>query len=190
MGVSVGLAGCLGDDDDGADEPAGGVALREDDGDEADPSAADAGTEGEVPTWMQTPIEDVRTGEVFTILDRDEPVVLHTFETWCSTCQRQQNDLIDLYDDRGGEITMVDLTIDDNYDPDDLVAYTQDRGFEWHFGIAQPELTSSLVDDFGQQVAVAPQAPVILICTDGADYDLGKGNSGAAVAETIDDTCS
>lgn len=146
-------------------------------------------TVDEGAAWQTTTLTDVTTGEEFTIGEFDAPVVVHTFETWCTSCQSQQDDLDVLHAQAGEDIEMVDLTIDDNYDPDDLAAYAADRDLEWRFGIAPGEVTRSLQDDFGERVATAPQSPVIVVCPDGEAVSHSKGVSADELADTIDDTC-
>jgi thiol-disulfide isomerase/thioredoxin len=134
--------------------------------------------------------EDARTGERLSIADIDRPVVLHTFATWCSTCLSQQQTLDTLYERRGDEITMVDLTIDANDDPGDIVDHAERNGFDWRFGVSPAALTSSLVDDIGQRVAIAPQAPVVVVCPDGSGEVLGKGVSAGAIETALDTHCA
>lgn len=161
----TGLAGCLGDNDEGQ------VAVEED------------------TAWRREPLEDATTGAEFVIGDFDSPVVLHTFATWCTTCRSQQQDMVPLYESRGDDIEMVDLTVDENDDPDDVAAHAETHGFGWRFSVSPSDVTRSLVEDFGERVAVAPQAPVIVVCPDGAAVTLDKGVSVDEIESAIDD-CS
>jgi hypothetical protein len=175
-GLVAGLAGCLGGGNVGnvsEDDPDGGLTDGSDD----------------PPTWMTATLTDVTTDQEFSIIDAEKPVVLHTFETWCSKCQNQQKNLSSLYDQRGEELLMVDLNIDENFDPEEMVQYAESNGYEWRFGITPSAVMSSLVDDFGQSVSIAPQAPVILVCPDGEAYELGKGITAEEISTTIDDVC-
>lgn len=167
------LAGCVGGDDGADDTPDGGTTNGED-----------------PPAWQTTTFEDVTTGETLSVAEVDGPVVLHTFATWCSTCIGQQHSLEDLHDSRGESVTMVDLTIDENDNPTDIAAHAENHGFGWRFGVAPAELRDSLVDDIGDNVVVAPQAPVIVVCPDGVAYDLGKGIGADEIESTIDSNCA
>ena len=146
------------------------------------------GDGGEVD-WRTATVEDTTTGETFAIADVDRPVVLHTFATWCSTCFRQQQTLDTVHERRGDEVTLVDLTIDDNDDPDEVADHAQSNGFDWRFGVALAELTGSLANGIGNEIAVAPQSPVIVVCPDGTSYALDKGGSADTIEETVD-TCA
>ena len=174
-GVVAGLAGCLSDGNTTPtkSEPDGGLTS-----DSAEP-----------PTWLTATLTDVTTGEEFTILDADQPTVMHTFETWCPKCRDQQKKLDDLYQRRGDELLLVDLNIDSNFSPDQMRTYAESNGYEWRFGIAPNAVMGSLTDDFGQEVSIAPQAPVIVVCPDGAAYELGKGLTADEISSAIDDVC-
>jgi thiol-disulfide isomerase/thioredoxin len=174
-GLVAGLAGCLGSDNTNVsgEEPDGGIT-----------------SEGQQPpTWLTATLTDVTTGEKFTIADADQPTVLHTFETWCPKCQRQQGTLDTLYQQRGDELQLVDLNIDSNFSPDEMRSYAANNGYGWRFGIASNEVMGSLTDDFGQSVSIAPQAPVIVVCPDGTAYELGKGVSADEISSAIEDVC-
>ena len=151
-------------------------------------SAGGGGTDR--PAWQTTSFEDARTGETLTVAEFDEPVVLHTFATWCSVCHSQQQSLDTLKKRRGDDVTLVDLTIDENDDPDEVAAHAESNGFDWRFGVAPAEMTSSLVDDIGDRVVFAPQSPVVVVCPDGTTEALGKGVSADTVASTIDNNCT
>jgi len=189
--AAIGLAGCVGNDDEntGDGEPDGGIVDGGDGGNSSGDGDDTQTDEDAAPTWLTATIEDATTGEEFSILGLDQPVVLHTFARWCSKCLSQQQNTKSLYESRSDEVAFVDLTIDENDNPDDIVNHAEDHGFDWRFGVASNEVTSSLVDDFGQDVTVAPSSPVIVVCPDGAAYKLGKGISGEDIGSAIDSNC-
>jgi hypothetical protein len=208
MGVGIAaLAGCVSgdgsDDSTAGDDTTNGGANSDEsgNGDDAngetgdEPGNGDDANSGETdtsdrPAWQTTAFQDARTGETLTIADADGPVVLHTFATWCSVCHNQQQNLDTLHERRGDEVTMVDLTIDENDDPGDVADHAASNGFDWRFGVAPAEMTSSLVDDIGDRVVFAPQSPVIVVCPDGTAEALGKGVSADEIASTIDSNCA
>ena len=175
------LAGCVSGDGSDGSNGNGGASNGTN-------SAGGGGTDR--PAWQTTSFEDARTGETLTVAEFDEPVVLHTFATWCSVCHSQQQSLDTLKKRRGDDVTLVDLTIDENDDPDEVAAHAESNGFDWRFGVAPAEMTSSLVDDIGDRVVFAPQSPVVVVCPDGTTEALGKGVSADTVASTIDSTCA
>lgn len=176
-GGAVALAGCIGGGDSDDDESDG-----------TDGSTQESDSE-DVAAWQSVTLTDATSDEEFSIADIDEPVVLHTFATWCSTCKRQQESLATAQDNSGDEATFVDITIDENDDPDALQTHAESNGFDWRFAVAPGEMTRSLVDEFGQRVAVAPQSPVILVCTDGSTTELDKGVSASEIESALDENC-
>jgi len=163
----AGLAGCTG-------------------GDDAD-AGATAGAAGD--DWQSTRLEDVTTGESFTIRGFDRPVVLHTFATWCPTCRGQQAEIKRFLEDAGGGAVAVDLTVEENDDAATLRQHASSNEFGWRFGIAPTEMTGALVDEFGRTVASAPRSPVIVVCPGGATEALGKGVTADEIAAAVDSTC-
>lgn len=170
--ASLTLAGCVGDDDEDTDSSGSGVA----DGDGSD--------------WQQIEIEDVTTGETFTLADIDDPVVIHTFATYCPTCQSQQAEVDRDYDELREQATFLDLTIDQNDDPEDVAEHAEENGYDWHFGVAPADLTGELVDEFGQSVTVSSQSPLIIVCPDGSAESVRKVVDGNRISEEIEATCS
>jgi thiol-disulfide isomerase/thioredoxin len=175
------LAGCVSGDGSDGSNGNGGASNGTN-------SVGGGGTDR--PAWQTTSFEDAQTGETLTIAEFDEPVVLHTFATWCSVCQSQQQSLDTLEERRGDEVTLVDLTIDENDDPDEVAAHAESNGFDWRFGVAPAEMTSSLVDNIGDRVVFAPQSPVVVVCPNGATEALGKGVSADAIADAINTNCA
>jgi thiol-disulfide isomerase/thioredoxin len=173
-GCAIALAGCVGGDED------------TDPGNEESQSGGD--DDGTVD-WQTTELEDVTTGESFTIQQFDRPVLLHTFATWCPTCRGQQQEIKRYLDDAGDSVAAVDLTIDENDDAAKLRDHAESNGFGWRFGVAPGEVTGALVDEFGRNVAVAPRAPVILVCPDGSARALGKGIAADDIATAVDEHC-
>jgi thiol-disulfide isomerase/thioredoxin len=181
-GGALALAGCVGgnseDGSDGADD--GASTTDRDDGASTDGESAPSGD-----GWQTVTLEDVRTGEQFAIADIDEPVVMHTFATWCSTCKRQQETLASARATIGEKATFVDVTIDENDDPEALRSHAESNGFDWRFAVAPNEMTRDLVDEYGQRVAIAPQSPVIVVCPDGSTQTLSKGSSVEDIEEAV-----
>lgn len=147
----VGFAGCLG-------------VGNADDADDADP-----GEEPQVDAadWRSVPIEDVRTGETFTIGGHDVPVVLHTFAVWCGSCRTQQNHLAEFHGSYDGEAVGIDLNVDSDEDAGRIREHLDEHGHGWHFGVSPPELTRGLVEAFSPKLASGPGSPVVVVCPDG-----------------------
>lgn len=178
--------------EDGTDTDDGmGDGGESDDGEDTSDGSdgSNEAMETDFPAWQERELEDVTTGETFTIAAIDEPVVVHTFATYCPICGRQQDEVASGYDELSEQASFVDLTIDENDDPEDLRKHAEENGLDWRFGVSPAEMTGDLVDEFGQSVTVAPQSPLIVVCPDGTAETLSKIAGPDAIRNAIQDIC-
>ncbi|MWV38718.1 thioredoxin family protein [Natrialba sp. INN-245] len=173
-GTSLVLAGCL-EDETGTDDT----------GDEK----ASGGDSEETKNWRETTLEDVTTGESFTVANADRPVVLHTFAPFCPTCNSQQEEIAESHAAVGDDVRFVDLVIDGNDDPDDVRAHAEENGYEWAFGAAPEPFTGALVDEFGQEISVHAQSPLVVVCPDGTTTTVEKIARASKIETAINDAC-
>lgn len=200
VGTSLALAGCVGDGDGDGDEQADDQAADDNsevssegddtsDGEMADENDESETADSDLPEWYHIEMEDVTTGEQFTLADIEEPTVIHTFATYCPICNDQQQKIQSGYEELSQEATFLDLSIDENDDPDSIQSHAEENGFEWRFGVAPNELTRALVDEFGQQVAVYSQSPLVIVCPDGSADTVGKGSDPSEISNAISELC-
>jgi len=129
-----------------------------------------------LPLWQTASLEDVNSGETFTVEQfRGTPVLLESFAVWCPTCTKQQREIQKLHDEVGESVISISLDADQNEDADRVRAHTESQGFDWRYVISPIEVTLSLVGDFGPSIVNAPSAPVILICPGGEYKKLDSG---------------
>ena len=157
-------------------------------GDEAEPNE-ESTTEQPVDDWQETTLEDVTTDETFSIAELDRPVVIHTFATFCPTCNSHQDGVSEEYDDVRDEIVFLDLAIEGANDADDVRAHAEDNGHDWRFALAADSFTSALIEEFGQSVAVHAQSPLIVVCPDGETDTLEKPATVGEIERTVESTC-
>jgi thiol-disulfide isomerase/thioredoxin len=127
-------------------------------------------------------LTDVRSGETFTLGDlaeSDGPVLLETMAVWCSNCRAQQQEVVSAHE--AGDFASVSLDVDLSESPEDLAAYADREGFDWHFAMADPELYRALQDRFGVASTNPPSTPLIIIGADGTvtPLEFGRGTRGA-----------
>ncbi|AEH38480.1 hypothetical protein [Halopiger xanaduensis] len=176
-GSIVTLAGCAaGDDGNGGGNDGG-------DDDSIDPEPVDV---DESATWRTTTLEDVLTGETFAIEEFDRPAVVHTFAVGCAVCHSQHRQFVDLQASET-DVEIVDLTIDPDYPPERVSEHATDEGFDWRFGVSPEAVTSSLVDDFGQEVTVSASSPLVLVYPNGETYRLEKIVDAGPLASVIEE---
>ncbi|MFP8951470.1 TlpA family protein disulfide reductase [Natrialbaceae archaeon A-arb3/5] len=173
-GVSLALAGCL--------------EGRSESGESGSGDTPDDGSE-QLADWRETSLEDVTTGESFTIAGVDRPVVVHTFAPFCPTCNNQQAEIAEIHAAVGDEVRFVDLVIDGNDDPETVRSHAEENGYEWTFGVAQEPFTEALVDEFGRDIAIHAQSPLLVVCPDGTTATVEKIAGAGEIRNAIDDTC-
>ncbi len=128
--------------------------------------SAPAVTTTENAEWLSTPLTDIATNQQFTLDQFNTPILLESFAVWCPTCTKQQNIIKDLHEIVGDTVTSISLDTDPNEDTAIVQNHINQHGFDWYYAISPPELTQSLIDQFGINVVNAPRAPIVLICPD------------------------
>lgn len=137
--------------------------------------------------WRTATLEDA-TGESISLSAIDGPTVVHTFSTGCAACQTQHR-AFDAITPPTESLTIVDLSIDPNDDPERLRAYAAEAGYSWHFVVAPDAVTFSLVDDFGQAVTSSAASPVIVDCGGETVSRLDKVVDSDAMERVLADRC-
>jgi hypothetical protein len=112
--------------------------------------------------WQEIELQDVNSGESFTVAELEKPLLVETFAVWCPTCTNQQNEIKKLK--KESNITSVSLDVDPNEDEQQIRKHSRKNGFDWRYAISPPELTRMLVQEYGNSIANPPSAPVVLVC--------------------------
>lgn len=156
-------------------------------------SSDPAATTAETPAALSSDplhaivLTDVRTGEQVSIgeLAAQKPLLLETMAIWCSNCRAQQHNVVAAHNE--ADFHSISLDVDPSENPDDLAAYSEQQGFDWHFAMADAELLGQLRERFGTAVAVPPGMPKILFGTDGSIEMVGLGELWTAqqVADAV-----
>ncbi len=130
------------------------------------------------PDWFQTELTDVQTGEIFTMNDYAGKVILvETMAVWCPTCILQAAYVYKLHEQLGypDDLISVSLDVDLNENADDLKAYINEYGFDWHFAVAPLEVDRALGNLYSAQYMNPPLAPMLMIDRLGNVHDLPFG---------------
>lgn len=160
-------------------------------GGDADSSAEEsADTGAERPDWIEMELRDARTDEKFRIAEYGERYVLvDSFAMWCPVCTEQQREFEAVLAERPDEVAAVSLNTDPNEGVSGVRDYVERHDFDWPFAVAQPSVTSALVDEFTEVVVNAPAAPVILVCPNGDRRLLERGVKSADTLFDATQTC-
>jgi thiol-disulfide isomerase/thioredoxin len=162
---------------------AGGMGTTTDESMAAATTTADGGASN--TSWRSIEVTPVRGGDPFSVASFDRPVVLETFAVWCPSCEKQQRKLRNLDD----SVVVVSLNTDPNEDAAKVRSHAESKGFEWRFAVAPPEMTKSLIDEFGPTVTNAPSTPIVVACQNGsAEFLSGRIHSAEAILDAAS-TC-
>jgi thiol-disulfide isomerase/thioredoxin len=142
--------------------------------------ATDAPSSAEA--WLDVPLVDAATGEVFTLRDLDDSVVLvETMATWCGNCRRQLGHLAAAAAELGGEaadgvsVAYVVVSLELGLAPSRLTAYAEREGFPFRFVVADEDLIRALADRFGRPVLNPPATPHVVVGPGGRVGELTTG---------------
>ena len=144
------------------------------------------------PNWHNIQLEDVNTGETYTIKElNDKPILLESFAVWCPKCTQQQREIKKFHEEVGDSVISIGLNTDPNEDKNTVLKHTQSNGFNWIYSISPSELTSELINEFDLGIIYAPSVPVVLICEDGNSYFLDGGFKSVEKLKTsINEKCN
>lgn len=132
----------------------------------------------DLPDWYSWQLEDVSSDMVFKVSEFQGKVVLvETMAVWCSTCFRQQQEVIQLHEMLGERDDFVSLgiNIDPNEDEAKLRSYIQENNFFWKYVVASDELINEIGELYGAQYLNPPSAPMLIIDKQGEEHLLPFG---------------
>lgn len=138
--------------------------------------AGDSGAPDQLDPLLGFELTDVRSGETFTLaeLAAEGPVLLETMAIWCTTCLRQQREVVQAHS--LAEFTSVGIDVDPNERAPDLADYAEREGFDWRFAVADRALVQLLTERFGFEVSNPPSTPTFVVSADGPIRALEFGN--------------
>jgi len=131
--------------------------------------------------WQTMEMTDVQTGKTLTLADYyGKTVLIQPMATWCSSCRKQQQAILESRKAEGGEdILVISISVETTLDEKELLDYATAEGFDWPFVVASDDLLKALVEEFGRSLANPPSTPHFLLLPDGTFTDLETGSLSA-----------
>ncbi len=136
----------------------------------------------ETPAFFKASLTDAATGETFSIQDFEGKVILvETLAMWCSTCMRQQREVVLLHSQLGEreDFVSLGLDIDPNEVLSDLTDYVARNEFDWYYAVAPVEVAREIGQLYGDQFLNPPSAPMFIIDHKGEVHPLPFGVKSA-----------
>lgn len=133
----------------------------------------------ERPAWFDLEMNDVLTGEPFTIGDfAGKVVLLETMAVWCPTCQRQGNEVVRLRELLGDPDDFVSVSLDVDMGEDEalLKRYAEKLGYDWRFAVAPLHVARALGNLYSAQYLNPPLSPMLIIDREGNVLGLPFGS--------------
>ena len=140
------------------------------------------------PAWMTAELTDACSGEVFTLADlTGKTLYIEPMATWCVNCREQMTRTGDAFaqldETERSDIVLVALSSEVGLPAEDLAAYTESTGLPFIFAVMPEEMLKAMADDLGQEIAVPPATPHLIVAPDGTVGDLRLG--GASVEDLL-----
>lgn len=139
------------------------------------------------PAWMTAELTDACTGETFTLADfAGKTVYVESMATWCPPCRDQlvrvKEAAAQIPEEERADAVFVALSTEVDLPRETLAEYAESNGFPFVFAVMPAEMVQAMADDLGQEIAVPPATPHLIIAPDGT---IGDVHTGGASAEDV-----
>ena len=153
----------------------------------ADAATATAPAAAELPAWMTMELKAACDGATFTLADfAGKTVYVQAFATTCGNCRAQLANVFEAQPELGEDVVVVVLSIDTQVSDEALVAYAEKHGYPFIYAAMSEEMLRALGEEFGREVAIAPQRPHFFLAPNGAHTELRTGEEkGEALVTAI-----
>jgi len=147
-----------------------------------DMMATPAGAMMDAPAWFSAKLNNVHTGQDFSIDDYKGKVVLvEDMAIWCSNCKMQQEQIKALHTALGMDTDLVTLSldVDPNENAADLKTYAGNNGFDWIYAVAPADVSREIGKLYTDQFLNPTSTPMLLIDRKGVAHPLPFGIKSA-----------
>jgi thiol-disulfide isomerase/thioredoxin len=148
--------------------------------DESDDTAVREITEP-APAWMTVELTDACSGEAFALTDFvGKTVYVEAMATWCPPCRDQltrvKEATAQLSEEEREEIVVVALSSEVNLPPETLAENAAANDFPFIFAVMPAEMLQTMADELGQEIAVPPATPHLIVAPDGTVGEIRTGS--------------
>ncbi len=137
------------------------------------------------PAWMTTELTDACSGETFVLADfAGKTVYLEAMATWCPPCRDQlarvKEAAAQIPAEERDKVAFVALSSEVDLPRETLAEYAAANDFPFVFAVMPAAMLQAMVDDLGQEVAVPPATPHLIMAPDGTVGEVHTGGDDAA----------
>jgi thiol-disulfide isomerase/thioredoxin len=140
------------------------------------------------PAWLTAELTDACSGETFALADfLGKTVYIESMATWCVNCHGQLTRATEaagqIAEDQRDDVVFVALSSEVDLPHEALAQYAADNAFPFIFAVMPAEFLQAMAGDLGQEIAVPPAMPLIIVAPDGTVGELHTG--GASVEDVL-----
>jgi thiol-disulfide isomerase/thioredoxin len=133
------------------------------------------------PAWMTTELTDACSGQTFTLTDFiGKTVYIEAMATWCPPCRDQlvrvKEATAQLSEEDSEDIVIVALSSEVELPRENLADYAASNELPFIFVVMPVEMLQSMADELGQEIAVPPATPHLIVAPDGAIGEIRTGS--------------
>jgi hypothetical protein len=144
--------------------------------------AAAAQAPEDAPAWLTAELSDACSGETFALADfAGKTLFVEPMATWCVTCHGQLTRLKEaaaqIPEEDRGDIVLVALSSEVGLPHEALAEYAAGNDFPFIFAVMPAEMLRVMVEDLGQEIAVPPATPHLIVAADGTIGELRTGST-------------
>ena len=139
------------------------------------------------PAWLTIELTDACSGETFALTDfTGKTVYIEAMATWCPPCRDQlarvQEATAQLSEEEREEIVIVVLSSEVDLPRETLAEYAASNDFPFIFAVMPVDMLQTMAEELGQEVAVPPAMPHLIVAPDGT---IGELRTGTASPEDL-----
>jgi thiol-disulfide isomerase/thioredoxin len=133
------------------------------------------------PAWMTTELTDACSGATFALTDfAGKTVYIEAIATWCPPCRDQlarvKEAVVQVPEEEREEIVIVALSSEVDLPRETLADYATSNDFPFIFAVMPVEMLQAMADELGQEIAVPPATPHLIVAPDGAIGEIRTGS--------------
>jgi thiol-disulfide isomerase/thioredoxin len=133
------------------------------------------------PAWMMTELTDACSGATFALTDFiGKTVYIEAMATWCPPCRDQlarvKEAVVQVPEEEREEIVIVALSSEVDLPRETLAEYAASNDFPFIFAVMPAEMLQAMADELGQEIAVPPATPHLIVAPDGTVGEIRTGS--------------